>query len=128
MLALRGVHSHRRGPFGPALGARRTLPEKPTAPRPLRTWMHSIYMLLIFGGLVSAPSSEDKAASHPRLNTALTFLLGATIWVITSVLPLTFMIAMAWGCDTSTRQLGRRALIFCGNDADSAKQQSPPPN
>lgn len=30
----------------------------------------------------------------------------------TWVLPVTFMIAMAWGCETHTRQLGRRALVF----------------
>jgi hypothetical protein len=28
------------------------------------------------------------------------------------VLPFTFMIAMAWGCETHARALGRRALIY----------------
>ena len=37
------------------------------------------------------------------------------------VLPATFMIAMAWGCETHARQLGRRALLFYDGDADSAQ-------
>jgi hypothetical protein len=31
------------------------------------------------------------------------------------------MIAMAWGCETHTRQLGRRALIFYDGEADTAQ-------
>ena len=39
----------------------------------------------------------------------------------TWVLPATFMVAMAWGCETHARQLGRRALLFYDGDADSAQ-------
>ena len=44
-----------------------------------------------------------------------------TIWIITWVLPLSFMIAMAWGCDTGARALGRRALIFYDSEPDTAQ-------
>ena len=50
------------------------------------------------------------------------FLVGATIWVITWVLPLTFMIAMAWGCETHTRQLGRRVLLFYDGETETTAQ------
>ena len=44
---------------------------------------------------------------------------GAAIWVTTWVLPVTFMIAMAWGCETHARQLGRRTLLYYDHDATS---------
>jgi hypothetical protein len=122
VLALRGVH--------PTVDAAREalekvrdvpLPDKPSARRPLRTWVRSVYVLLIFGGFVSAPSDEADEAAHPWLKASVGFLIGAAIWVTTWVLPVTFMIAMAWGCETHARQLGRRALLFYDGDADSAQ-------
>jgi len=47
-------------------------------------------------------------------------LLGAALWVMTWVLPVTFMVMMAWGCETHARQLGRRALVFYDGEAASA--------
>ena len=44
-------------------------------------------------------------------------LLGVGIWVMTWVLPLTFMIVMAWGCETHARQLGRRTLLYYDGEA-----------
>jgi hypothetical protein len=41
------------------------------------------------------------------------------IWVTTWVLPLTFMIVMAWGCETHSRQLGRRTLLYYDGEAAS---------
>ena len=97
------------------------LPEKPVKRRSVRTWVHSITVLLIFGGFLSAPSDEREEAAHPWLKAAFGFLIGAAIWVTTWVLPATFMVAMAWGCETHARQLGRRALLFYDGDADSAQ-------
>ncbi len=42
----------------------------------------------------------------------LSLAVGAAIWVTTWVLPFTFMIVMAWSCETHARQLGRRAIVF----------------
>ena len=122
ILALRGVH--------PTIDAARSAllqaedvpqPEKPTKRRPLRTWVHAGYVLLILGGFLSGSSTKDKQASHPRLKTVFACLVAFTIWVITWVLPVTFMLAMAWGCDTNARGLGRRALIFLESDPDKAQ-------
>jgi hypothetical protein len=97
------------------------LPEKPVKRRSVRTWVRSITVLLIFGGFLSAPSDEREESAHPWLKASFGFLIGAAIWVTTWVLPATFMVAMAWGCETHARELGRRALLFYDGDADSAQ-------
>ena len=53
------------------------------------------------------------------LPTTLTLVVGLALWAITWILPLTFMIAMAWGCESQTRALGRRALAFYGGEAST---------
>jgi len=122
VLVLRGVH--------PTVDAARAaleqvrdvpLPEKPVKRRSVRTWVRSVNVLLIFGGFMSAPSDQREEAAHPWLKASLGFLIGAGIWVTTWVLPATFMVAMAWGCETHARQLGRRALLYYDGDADSAQ-------
>ena len=122
MLALRGVHPTVDAARSALLPVRDTpLPEKPAARRPWRTWVRSIYVLLIYGGFLSAPSDKRKEGAHPWVKTAIGVLFGVTVWVVTWVFPLSFMIAMAWGCDSSARQLGRRALIFYDKKPDSAQ-------
>jgi hypothetical protein len=122
LLALRGVH--------PTVDAARAaleqvrdspVPEKPDKRRSLRTWVRSVYVILIFGGFVSAPSDVRDEAAHPRLKAVVGSLIGVAVWLTTWVLPVTLMIAMAWGCETHARQLGRRALLFYDGDADSAQ-------
>jgi hypothetical protein len=44
-------------------------------------------------------------------------VFGAAVWVITWVLPLTFMAAMAWGCASHSRKLGRKAIAHWDGDA-----------
>ena len=122
MLALRGVHptvDDARSALLPVRDA--PMPEKPTARRPWRTWVRSVYVLLIYGGFLSAPSDKSQEGAHPWVKTAIGALFGATVWVITWVFPLSFMIAMAWGCDSNARALGRRALIFYDSEPDSAQ-------
>jgi hypothetical protein len=121
-LVLRGVH--------PTTDAARDalekvrdipLPEKPVKRRSVRTWVRSVYVLLIFGGFLSAPSDEREESAHAWLKASVGFVIGLAIWVMTWVLPATFMVAMAWGCETHARELGRRALLFYDGDADSAQ-------
>ena len=45
--------------------------------------------------------------------------MGVAIWVTTWMLPITSMIAMAWGCETRARKLGRRTLFYYDGGADS---------
>ena len=109
ILVLRGVH-----PTVDA-AARRSqevrdapLPEKPTSRRPLRVWVRSIYTLLIFGGFVSAPTEEEDKGRPWRMKAVVGFVIGVAIWAITWMLPVSFMIAMAWGCESHARSLGHR--------------------
>ncbi len=57
----------------------------------------------------------------------LTYLLPETRMTLRTaalydrVLPVTFMIVMAWGCETHTRQLGRRALVFYDGEDGSVR-------
>ncbi len=122
MLALRGVHPTVDAARSALLPVRDApLPEKPAARRPWRTWVRSVYVLLIYGGFLSAPSDQRKEGAHPWVKTAIGALVGVTVWVITWVFPLSFMLAMAWGCDSSARALGRRALIFYEEEPESAQ-------
>jgi hypothetical protein len=80
--------------------------------------VHSIYVLLVFGGFLSGGSGEDRDRyAHWRLKAALGLIGGTLIWAITWVLPLTFMIAMAWACESHARSLGRRTMSFYGGES-----------
>ncbi len=122
MLALRGVHPTVDAARSALLAVREApLPPKPAKRRPWRTWVRSIYVVLIYGGFLSAPSDEAQEGAHPWVKTAIGFLFGLTVWVVTWVFPLSFMLAMAYGCDSSARALGTRALIFYDSKPDSAQ-------
>ena len=121
-LVLRGVH--------PTIEAARKavqqvaetpLPDKPTARRPLRTWVRSVYVLLIFGGFLSAPTEEAAKEGHWRLKATVGFVVGGVIWVMTWVLPVSFMIIMAWACESHARSLGSRTLSFYGGESAAAE-------
>ena len=78
MLALRGVHPTVDEARSALLPVRDTpMPEKPAARRPWRTWVRSIYVLLIYGGFLSAPSDKGKEGAHPWVKTAIGGLFGA---------------------------------------------------
>ncbi len=118
MLALRGVHPDvETAQAALDMVRERGAPDRPAQRRSWRTWVHSVYLLLIFGGFMSpSVAAEDKGA-RGRVRAVFGFLIGVGIWATTWVLPLTFMIVMAWGCETHARQLGRRALLFYDGEA-----------
>src|SRR5436190_3998140 len=125
MLAQRGVHPTADAAAEALIAVRDAPPpEKPTARRPLRTWIESVHRLLIFGGFMSAPTGTPASDERPRrrrLRTAAGLAVAGAIWLTTWVLPVTFMIAMAWACESHTRQLGRRALLLYDGDAATPK-------
>jgi hypothetical protein len=75
-------------------------------------WVRSVRQLLVLGGFLSPPSPRSAGRVSERLRAAASLAIGALIWVVTWVFPVTFMIAMAWGCESHTRSLGRRAVSF----------------
>jgi len=118
MLALRGVQPDVKSAETALIRARdNPMPARPAERHSLRTWYRSVTQLLIFGGFMS-PSTGEK---RTRARGVLAFALGGAIWLTTWVVPFTFMIAMAWACETHARQLGRRALVFYdGEEATAA--------
>lgn len=113
MLALRRVHPDvDTAKTGLVAVHQRPMPDRPPERRPLRTWVHSVYLLLVFGGFVSPSETGRQTGGRARIKATFSTLLAATIWVTTWVVPFTFMIVMAWGCQTHARQLGRRTLVF----------------
>ena len=77
-------------------------------------------MLLVFGGFLSPSApTDEKGGIRASVRAVFGVLVGVAIWVTTWVLPFTFMIAMAWGCETHARELGRRTLLFYDGDAAS---------
>lgn len=113
MLALRGVHPDVDAAQS-ALSAVRAMPvpERPPQRRSLRRWIHSGYLLLVFGGFMSPSAAAPRRGVLELVRTGLSLLVAGVIWVTTWVLPVTFMIVMAWGCETHARALGRRALVY----------------
>jgi hypothetical protein len=65
---------------------------------------------------------EAPEAGHSRLRELGGMVVGGVIWLATWVFPVTLMIAMAWGCESHTRQLGRRLLVFYDGEAASAEE------
>jgi hypothetical protein len=119
MLALRGVHPDVESAEAALATVKQTpVPERPTERRSLRTWVHSVYQVLVFGGFLSPTAAKPPQQGWlDRLRSVASLLLGTAIWVLTWVFPVTFMVLMAWGCETHARQLGRRVLVFYGGEA-----------
>ena len=122
MLALRGVHPTPEAARG-ALDAvlTRPMPDRPPQRRRLRSWVQSVRMVLVFGGFLSPPAERSSAGWRARLRELLGTALGVVTFVITWVIPVTFIIAMAWECESHTRDLGRRARQFYGGEVDTTQ-------
>jgi hypothetical protein len=114
ILTLRGVHPT----VEESEKALREVAEKPppvTARRSLRTWIEAGRYTLIFGGFLNPPSNEEKLTGvRARARALSELVLGGVIWACTWVFPVSFMIVMAWGCETHARRLGLRTLAFYG--------------
>jgi hypothetical protein len=117
LLALRGIHPTVDAAEASLTKVRATpLPDKPSERRPLKLWIASVRMVLVIGGFMGPPDPEE-GASRSRLAAIGSLVVGGLLWGLTWVFPLTFMIAMAWGCEHDTRELGWRALLFYSEDA-----------
>jgi hypothetical protein len=76
-------------------------------------------MLGVFGGFLSPPSGEERPHGLARLRAVAGVLVAAALWAITWIFPVTFMLAMSWGCESHCRALGRRATDFyAGNKTE----------
>jgi hypothetical protein len=122
MLALRQVHPTVEAAESALTAVERTpMPDRPPERRSLRSWVDSVYRLLVFGGFLSPSSGAPRRGVREWLRTAFSLLLGLVIWVTTWVFPVTFMIMMAWGCETHARELGRRTLAYYDSEEATAR-------
>ncbi|MFL5860477.1 MAG: hypothetical protein ACJ780_06830 [Solirubrobacteraceae bacterium] len=120
MLALRGIHPTVDAAEAALTAVReKGLPERPQTRRSLRTWVHSVYLLLVFGGFMSPSAAKEDKGTLGKIKAVFSVVVGVVIWATTWVFPVTFMVAMAWGCETHVRQLGRRTLLYYDGEATS---------
>lgn len=121
-LALRGVHPSVEVAEAELLAVRaRPLPPPPEHRLPLRTWIRSGRQLLVFGGFISPSSGPRPEGFVARLQVVGGLVAFAAMWIITCIFPLTFMVAMAWGCESHARTLGSRTLELYDGDAATAQ-------
>jgi hypothetical protein len=127
LLSLRGVYpSTETATAGLRAVQGRGAPPKPDRRRPLRLWIESARRLLIFGGFLSPPAGKPRSGLRSRLREAGALAIAGAVWAVTWILPASFMIAMAWGCETHARRLFRRTLDHYAADQESAKGELQP--
>ena len=121
MLTLRGVHpTVEESERALREVEKRPLPVKKR--RSLRSWIDAIRFVLIFGGFLGAPQAGEKPSRfRDRLRAAATLALAGVIWAITWILPVSFMIAMAWGCESHCRELGVRTRGLYGGESSTTE-------
>ena len=74
MLALRGVHPDVDAAENALKAVRdKPIPDRPEKRRSWRTWVHSTYLLLVFGGFMSPSTAEQE--SRGKLRAALGVVL-----------------------------------------------------
>ena len=118
MLALRGVHPDVETAEAALIAVRdKGLPDRPEHRRSWRTWVHSVYLLLIFGGFMSpSVAEEDKGhagqgQSRVRCRTGCGDLaddVGAAPHLHDRD---------GLGGETHARQLGRTTLLYYDSEA-----------
>ena len=100
------------------------MPPKPEHRRPLRMWIESGRRMLVFGGFIGPPTGESHQGWRARMRDVVGTGLFVALWAVTWIFPVTFMIMMAWGCETHSRQLFQRTRDFYATEP--APEQSPP--
>ncbi len=127
MLSLRGVYPDADAAEAGLLAVEEMgMPAKPENRRPLRLWINSGRRLLVFGGFIGPPSGESHRGVRAWLRDAAGAVVFVALWAVTWIFPVTFMIMMAWGCETHSRQLFRRVRSYYAGD-ESPVQAPPAP-
>ncbi len=125
LLSLRGVYPTVQDAEAGLLAVEEMgIPPKPERRRPLRLWIDCAMRLLVFGGFIGPPSGETHHGWRARMRDLLGTVIFLALWAITWIFPVTFMIMMAWGCETHSRQLFQRTRAFYA--AEPAPEERPP--
>jgi hypothetical protein len=111
LLCLRAVHPTVEAAEAALLAiAKRGPPPRPEGRRPLRVWIQSVRRVLVFGGFLGAADAKPRKGIRAFARDAFGLAVAGGVWVVTWIFPVTFMIAMAWSCETHTRRLFDRTL------------------
>jgi hypothetical protein len=85
----------------------------------LRAWVEVVTQVLILAGFIEP--SPDKTERR-RATRAVRTVLGLGLWALTWIVPITFMLFMAYACEGRTRKVFDRALRFYGDvEVDKAE-------
>ena len=84
----------------------------------LRSWVQLVYVVLVLAGVLWTPSDHMRD-SRVRSRRAVIMSNGfAVVWfVVTSIIPITCMIDMAYCCGSDTRVLANRAIEYYTNES-----------
>lgn len=85
----------------------------------LRTWAQLVYRVLVLAGFMSAKAADAERPSRVRM--AFSVFASGVVYVITCVMPVTFMILMSWSCEKDARTMGDRAAAYYGDEVLRAK-------
>jgi hypothetical protein len=122
-LVLRGVHQSVERAIA-ELDAVRANPLPSHGERtPLKSWYQAVVSILILAGFMRAPeeTGPTQLTIGRKVLRAVRFVVAATIWVLTWVVPVTFMIVMSWACESDARRFGQRVLArYADEGADIA--------
>ena len=115
LLALRGLYETPQAAMD-ALAALERGDAKPSEEQVgrIRTWAQLVYRVMVLAGFLSAKSADEDKPSKVRAGVSI--VASGIIYVITCVLPLTFMILMSWSCEKDVRTMGDRAAAYYGDE------------
>jgi hypothetical protein len=122
-LVLRGVHKDNESALA-QLDVVRANPLPPHRERtPLKSWYQAVVSILILAGFMRAPEENGptRLTVGQKVLRAARFVVAAGIWILTWVVPVTFMIVMSWACESDARRFGRRVMTrYADEGADIA--------
>jgi hypothetical protein len=121
-LVLRGVHQNRERALAELDVVRATPVPSKGARTPLRSWYAAVVSILILAGFLSAPDENEQRplTRWEKVVRAIRFIVAALIWALTWVVPITFMILMAWGCENDARRFGHRVATHYADNGEDA--------
>ena len=117
-LVLRGVHKDSETAIAELTAVRaHPLPAR-RQHTPLRAWYSAVVSVLILAGFMAARDEDARMdlTGRERALRVIRFIVAGGIWLLTWVIPVTFMIVMSWGCESDARRFGQRVTGHYRNE------------
>ena len=127
-LVLRGVHKDSAKALA-ELDQVRANPLPPDRKRtPLKSWYQAVVSVLVLAGFMQAPETDGpkQLSGRQKVLRAVRFAVAAAIWILTWVVPVTFMIVMSWACESDAKRFGQRVMTrYAEKDAKHHRRDGP---